>query len=77
VIEVTFDQLQIWLAMFLWPFTRITAFFAASPLWGHSSVPNEAKVGLAALIAICANRFGRRMACCRHRCSHCPKLLLG
>ncbi|MCF7976981.1 MAG: flagellar biosynthetic protein FliR [Chromatiaceae bacterium] len=52
MIEVTFDQLQTWLAMFLWPFTRITAFFAASPLWGHSSVPNEAKVGLAALIAI-------------------------
>jgi len=52
VIEVSFDQLQQWLAMFLWPFTRITAFFAVSPLWGHSSVPNEAKVGLAALIAV-------------------------
>lgn len=52
MIEVTFDQLQQWLVMFLWPFARITAFFAASPLWGHSSVPNEAKVGLAALIAV-------------------------
>ncbi len=52
MIEVTFDQLQTWLAMFLWPFARITAFMAASPVWGHSSVPNEAKVGLAALISI-------------------------
>jgi flagellar biosynthetic protein FliR len=52
MIEVSFDQLQQWLAMFLWPFTRITAFMAASPVWGHTSVPNEAKVGLAALITI-------------------------
>ena len=52
MLEVTFDQLQTWLATFLWPFTRITAFLAASPLWGHSSVPNEAKVGLAVAISI-------------------------
>ncbi len=52
MVEVSFDQLQGWLVAFLWPFTRITAFFAVSPLWGHSSVPNEAKVGLAALISI-------------------------
>lgn len=52
MVEVTFDQLQGWLLMFLWPFTRITGFLAASPLWGHSSVPNQAKVGLAALVAM-------------------------
>jgi flagellar biosynthetic protein FliR len=52
MVEVTFDQLQGWVLMFLWPFTRITAFMAASPLWGHSSVPNQVKVGLAALVAI-------------------------
>ena len=52
MVEVTFAQLQGWLVAFLWPFARITAFMAASPLWGHSSVPNQAKVGLAALISI-------------------------
>ena len=52
MVEVTFAQLQGWLVAFLWPFASITAFMAASPLWGHSSVPNQAKVGLAALIAI-------------------------
>ncbi len=52
MVEVTFAQLQGWIIAFLWPFTRITAFLAASPLWGHSSVPNQAKVGLAALIAV-------------------------
>ncbi|HSP58486.1 MAG TPA: flagellar biosynthetic protein FliR [Halomonas sp.] len=52
MIEVTFDQLQGWLVAFLWPFTRITAFMAASPLWGHSSVPNQVKVALAALVSV-------------------------
>ncbi|WP_444984296.1 flagellar biosynthetic protein FliR [Halomonas mongoliensis] len=52
MVEVTFAQLQAWILAFLWPFARITAFLAASPLWGHSSVPNQAKVGLAALVAM-------------------------
>jgi len=52
MVEVTFAQLHGWLVAFLWPFARLTAFLAASPLWGHSSVPNQAKVGLAALVAI-------------------------
>lgn len=52
MVEVTFDQLHGWLVAFLWPMTRLTAFLAASPLWGHSSVPTQAKVGLAALIAV-------------------------
>ncbi|MBR2513368.1 MAG: flagellar biosynthetic protein FliR [Halomonas sp.] len=52
MVEVTFAQLQGWLVAFLWPFARITAFMAASPLWGHSSIPNQVKVGLAAIVAV-------------------------
>ncbi|MDR5875290.1 flagellar biosynthetic protein FliR [Halomonas sp. CUBES01] len=52
MVEVTFAQLQAWLVAFIWPFARITAFMAASPLWGHSSVPNQAKVALAAVVAV-------------------------
>ncbi|AQU84579.1 MAG: flagellar biosynthetic protein FliR [Halomonas sp.] len=52
MVEVTFAQLQAWLVAFLWPFARITAFMAVSPLWGHTSIPNQAKVGLAALVAV-------------------------
>ncbi|MCE8002374.1 flagellar biosynthetic protein FliR [Billgrantia ethanolica] len=52
MVEVTFDQLHAWLVLFLWPFVRILAFFQASPLWGHSSVPNQAKIGLAFLITL-------------------------
>lgn len=52
MLEVTFTQLQAWLVAFFWPFVRITAFMAASPIWGHSSIPNQAKAGLAAVIAM-------------------------
>ncbi|MCE8037361.1 flagellar biosynthetic protein FliR [Halomonas sp. MCCC 1A11062] len=52
MVEVTFDQLHGWLVLLLWPFVRILAFFQAAPLWGHSSVPNQAKIGLAFLITL-------------------------
>ncbi|MCL7929292.1 flagellar biosynthetic protein FliR [Halomonas llamarensis] len=52
MIEVTYAQLHGWLVAFFWPFVRITAFMAATPLWGHSSVPNQAKVALAAVVAV-------------------------
>lgn len=45
-------QLELWITAFLWPFARITGFLAASPLWGHSSVPTQAKIGLAALVSV-------------------------
>ncbi len=52
MVEVTFDQLHGWLVILLWPFVRILAFLSAAPLWGHSSVPRQAKIGLAFLVAI-------------------------
>ncbi|MFC3285178.1 flagellar biosynthetic protein FliR [Litchfieldella rifensis] len=52
MVEVTFAQLQGWLMLFLWPFVRITAFLMAAPLMGHSSVPRQAKIGLAALLTV-------------------------
>ncbi len=52
MIEVSFEQLHTWLTLFLWSFTRITAFVMACPLWGHSAVPNQVKLGLAAIISV-------------------------
>jgi flagellar biosynthetic protein FliR len=52
MVEVTYAQLHGWLVAFFWPFVRITAFMAATPLWGHSSIPNQAKVALAAVVAV-------------------------
>lgn len=52
MVEISFAQLHGWLVAFLWPFIRLTAFLAASPLWGHSSVPREAKIGLAVVLCV-------------------------
>lgn len=52
MVEVDFAQLQQWLTAFFWPFVRLSAFLAASPLWGHSSIPMRAKIGLAVLLAV-------------------------
>lgn len=52
MVEVTFAQLQAWLVLFLWPFVRVAAFIMACPLLGHSSIPNQVKIGLAAMLAV-------------------------
>lgn len=52
MITVGFEQLHGWLTAFFWPFLRLGGFIAVSPLWGHTSVPNQVKIGLAALLAV-------------------------
>lgn len=52
MVDVSFDQLHAWLTAFLWPFMRLSGFFMAAPLLGHSAVPNRVKIGLAALLCI-------------------------
>jgi len=50
VVEVTDAQLHAWLVAFLWPFMRLSAFFMAAPLLGHTAAPVRVKIGLAALL---------------------------
>jgi len=52
VIDISFAQLQGWIALFLWPFARIAAFIASAPLFGHASVPARVKIGIAALLTV-------------------------
>jgi len=52
MLQVTFAQLETWLALFLWPFTRISGLLAAAPLFSHSSIPMPVKVGLGLLLTI-------------------------
>ncbi|WP_323846735.1 flagellar biosynthetic protein FliR [Microbulbifer magnicolonia] len=52
MVEVSYAQLHAWLLAFLWPFMRLSAFFLAAPLLGHSAVPARVKIGLAALLSV-------------------------
>lgn len=52
MLSVTLDQLYGWLAQFLWPFVRVLALVGTAPLFGESSIPARAKVGLAAVFTV-------------------------
>jgi flagellar biosynthetic protein FliR len=50
MLSITTAELQILLATFFWPFSRILALIAASPILGNPSLPVLTKLGLAILI---------------------------
>ncbi|WP_417685836.1 flagellar biosynthetic protein FliR [Pseudidiomarina gelatinasegens] len=52
MLTVTFAQLQEWVSLFLWPFCRFTGLLLIAPVFSHSSVPNQVKIGLALLFTI-------------------------
>ena len=52
MISVTSAQLSAWLALFIFPFTRILALIASAPVLGNKQVPVQVKIGLALLLTI-------------------------
>ncbi|MPW18572.1 flagellar biosynthetic protein FliR [Paraburkholderia sp. CNPSo 3157] len=50
--SVTYEQLNVWLTAFLWPFVRILALMATAPAFGDKSLPTRVKIGLAAFVTI-------------------------
>jgi len=52
MIHVTSAQLSAWLALFIFPFTRILALIASSPVLGNKQVPARIKIGIALLLTI-------------------------
>ena len=53
---ITFSEAQLvaWLSPVLWPFVRVLALFTAAPVFSQRAIPMRAKVGLAFLVAVCA-----------------------
>jgi flagellar biosynthetic protein FliR len=52
MISVTSAQLSAWIALFIFPFARILALIASSPIFGNKAVPVQVKIGLAFLITL-------------------------
>lgn len=52
MITLTSAQLNVWIAAFLWPLTRILGLIATAPLFGHASVPVTVKIALGAMLAM-------------------------
>ena len=53
---LTFTEADVlgWVTPILWPFVRVLALFSALPVIGQAGVPMRVRVGLAFLIAFCA-----------------------
>ena len=43
-----------WLSPVLWPFIRVLAVFSVAPVFSMRAIPMRAKIGLAFLVAVCA-----------------------
>lgn len=53
---LTFDEAQVmaWFSPILWPFLRVLALFSVAPVFSMRVIPVRVKVGLAFLVALCA-----------------------
>ncbi|CAM4368487.1 MAG: flagellar biosynthetic protein FliR [Comamonas sp.] len=54
MISISEAQLVAWLSPVLWPFVRVLALFSVAPVFSQRAIPLRLKVGLALLVAICA-----------------------
>ena len=52
MITVTSAQLEGWIAMVVWPLSRILALIASAPVTGNQQFPTSAKIGLAVLLTV-------------------------
>ncbi len=50
MISFTSAQLSAWIALFIFPFTRILALVASSPILGNKQVPAHLKIGLSLML---------------------------
>lgn len=54
MIGISEAQLMEWLSPIIWPFLRTLAMFTAAPVFSQKAIPMRVKVGLAFLVAVCA-----------------------
>lgn len=46
MVSISSELLQTWIISLLWPLTRVLGVIAASPIFSHSAIPNQVKLGL-------------------------------
>lgn len=52
MIQLSTEQLGIWIAAFIWPFFRVLAMLSTAPVFDNRAIQRKVRVGLAAIIAI-------------------------
>lgn len=54
MLTFTDSEVLAWITPLLWPFLRVLALFGSLPVFAQRSVPTRVRIGLAFLIAVCA-----------------------
>ncbi|WP_194723081.1 flagellar biosynthetic protein FliR [Noviherbaspirillum malthae] len=52
MVTFTSTELNVWIASFLWPLTRILGLVATAPVFGNLSIPVRVKLGLGIMLSI-------------------------
>ena len=52
MITLSSEQLNFWIASFIWPLARILGMFALAPIFGNKAVPRTMKIALGAILAL-------------------------
>lgn len=52
MISISSDLLQTWIVSLLWPLTRILGVIAAAPIFNHTAIPNQVKLGLGIMLTL-------------------------
>jgi flagellar biosynthesis protein FliR len=52
MISISSDLLQTWIISLLWPLTRVLGVIAASPIFSHTAIPYQVKLGLGIMLTL-------------------------
>lgn len=52
MVSISSELLQSWIVGLLWPLTRVLGMIAAAPIFNHSSLPTQVKLGMGVVITL-------------------------
>ncbi|MGB2832403.1 MAG: flagellar biosynthetic protein FliR [Methylotenera sp.] len=52
MISISSQLLQTWIIALLWPLTRVLGFIAVAPIFSHTSIPNQVKLGFGIMLTL-------------------------
>lgn len=52
MVSISSNLLQAWIVSLLWPLTRILGVIAAAPIYSHTAIPNQVKLGLGIILTL-------------------------
>lgn len=52
MVSISSELLQTWIISLLWPLTRVLGVIAAAPIYNHTAIPNQVKLGFGIMLTL-------------------------